>query len=254
MAIDKRKLIEPIASLIKLPPEMIDQRVKQYVPNKPCSFGAHLANMLFVANGTKRDYLKGVDAWMESVGGNRAHAIVMLQQAGTGTHPFCSAPWWAPLPSVCKKLDEIDELPSLKGATLWKQNLIGVNMEGMDLSYADLSHSLLNFANLDKANLESANLSGVEAHHGSFVGANMRKAKMTFVRFKEADLQKADLTSANLYNGYFLSANMRKTNLTNASLKQAVFYLADLMDVVIKDTNLFDAVFSPKFEMKIRRN
>ena len=143
-----------------------------------CCVGAKLALAYQVADHHVDDYINGVDAFAEAVGGNRAHIILMLKQAGAGRNPLGAAPWPLSREEVWDNLAKIEDLPKLPGADL----------RGANLYEADLSEADLRVANLSKADLQGANLSEAELQ-----GADLRRANLS-----EADLSKTDLRGADL--------------------------------------------------------
>ena len=209
------KGIEVFEQVAELPDELIDQEIGWYNEGVPCCVGAHLANILGEETN-ERDFLDGIDAWAELMGGNRAHAILLLRQAGAGISPIGNLAWSLPLSEVWENLKKIEELPSLVGADLADEILC----------YADLSDS-----DFTKANFADSDLKG-----SVFNNANLTRARFTFAYLCDANFEGANLFCANL-----LHANLSDANLTNAILIGADLSGADLSGAILKGANLSSA-------------
>ena len=217
MRIDVNKLIEPIQPLIDLPPSRVDQSIGNYVNDRmPCCVGAHMANLLGVAKKTTYDFLNGVDEWIKLVGGNRAHAILMLRYAGAGLKPLCADPWPAPHDQVFANLKHIEELPSLSDVFFKDEVLFNVNFKGMDLS---------------KTVFEECSLGGADFEGCNLQGASFLDSDLEYCKFQNADLTDADLRDADLRNADFIGATLKHTRFDGADLYGATFRNAKLIGV-----------------------
>ena len=217
------KGIEVFEKVAELPDELIDQENGNYEEGMPCCVGAHLANILEGSPSTAChfpatacDFTDGIDAWAELMGGNRAHAILLLRQAGAGMFPIGNCDWDLPVSEVWENLKKIEELPSLVGANLAEEIL----------HYADLSDSDFTKANFTEADLQESVLKN----------SNFTRADFTFAYMEEANLKGANLFCANL-----LHANLTDANLTNAILIGADLSNADLSGAILKGANLSSA-------------
>ena len=70
-----------------------DQEEGSFYEGEPCCVGAKLAGAFDVAKGLWDDYEAGILAFAEQLGGNKAHVLVMLRDAGAGNDPFSTEPW-----------------------------------------------------------------------------------------------------------------------------------------------------------------
>ena len=221
--IDKNKFIEPLARVAELPSDRIDQTQSEYSDDEPCSVGAHLANILY-----RQHHLNGFDEWIALAGGNRAHAIVILQEATGVKHPLFHVPWRVSVRKVCDYLERVDELPSLVGAELWKQNLVHIDMQNVDLTGANLWDSNISFSNLDGACLVAANMSYVDARYTSFNKTNLSGANLRFSHLPDAEFEEAMLIEADLYQAYLRGCNLRKANFSNAKMGNTTIHLSQM--------------------------
>ena len=185
-----------------------DQSVGRWDPDKPCCVGARLAGALDLDSTNKfsfggcRHYIKGIDAFAKLIGGNRAHVILMLREAGAGHNPLSEAPWPSSREEVWARAARIETLPDLSGA-----NLSGADLSGADLSYADLS---------------DADLSGVYLADACLKGADLTGANLKGADLKGADLIDANLSGADLYRANLIDADLSGANLTSADLTSAI--------------------------------
>ena len=135
----------------------ITQSVGQWREDGRCCVGARMAHALGVETGV---YLDGADAWAREMGGNRAHVILLLRQAGAGRDPLGPEKWPLSPREVWARLSEEEDLPvlagadlqwaDLRGADLRNADLTGANLKGADLTAADLRGACLDGANLEQ--------------------------------------------------------------------------------------------------------
>ena len=213
-----KKQQEVINYFKDLPTEMVKQYVADYCPGVPCCIGAHLANFLI----DKSHYVDGADAWAKLIGGNRAHAILLLRESGAGHNPFSSSPWPNPPGDVFKKIGIVEKLPSLIGANLSNVYLRGVDLSCTDLSDADLEDADLKNADLRDADLRGADLEDADLKNADLRGADLRGANLEGADLRDADLEGADLRDANLRDADLEGANLRGANLEGANLRDVV--------------------------------
>ena len=222
-----------------------DQSVGHWDPDKPCCVGARLVGALsaldldstdkfsFEGKGC-RHYIKGIDAFAKLIGGNRAHVILMLKEAGAGHNPLSEAPWPSSREEVWARAARIETLPDLAGANLTGANLTGAYLADADLSGADLSGADLYRANLIDTSLKYANLTGAD-----LAGANLIDADLS-----DADLSDADLTGADLSGAYLKGANLSDTSLKYANLTGADLAGANLTGAYLTGAYLSGAYLS----------
>lgn len=221
MRIDVNDLLDPIKPLLTMPAEQIDQSVSFYEEGVPCCVGSHMANLLGVAAGHADDFLKGIDAWAELVGGNRAHAIVMLRQAGAGHNPLSAATWKLHPNTVFENLTFIEELPDLKGKRFDDQWLMEVDFSGMDLAgtrfdRADVRRSKFVECNLHQADFGLALASDADFSRATLTEANFQGAELYDTTFMEANMSGADLIDA-----YFQNTDTTGVDMTNVKIGQS---------------------------------
>ena len=184
-----------------LPPSRINQGIGTYSPTRACCVGSHLAHIL----GAGSSYLKGADAWAALVGGNRAHAILLLRAAGAPHRPFGTGQWKAPPHEVFAKLHHIETLPALTGA-----DLSGNDLRWADLTGADLFGANLRMTSLYRANLAGANLSGTNLYQAFLYGTNLSKANLYGANLTEANMSEANLYGANFEGAVGLSEKTKQ--------------------------------------------
>ena len=177
-----------------LPPHLLDQERPVYAANKPCCVGAHLARLFTTEPlGRSQDYLTGADAWGRLVGGNRAHAILMLRAAGAPHDPFSSDRWRIPPAIVFAQIAKMETLPRTAGACLYGARLCDAPLEGADFRGTNL------------------------------YGADLRRSKLTGAKLAGADLRAVDFTNADLHRADLHRADLRGVDLTGAKLTETVF-------------------------------
>ena len=174
--------------------------------DRSCCVGAHLARALGVARGVAHDYRVGVDTWAGTFGGNRAHAILLLRQAGAGHDPFSRNPWPEPPSRVWDRLAQVDALPTLVGADLSWVSLHGAGLRDEDLSGTDLTGADLYDAQMAGATLAGANLTGANLTYANLLvadlsGAILRGAWVTYATIDGADLTGVDWPRAEPASG-----------------------------------------------------
>ena len=138
----------------------ITQSQGQWQEDGRCCAGSRMAHALGVASG---NFLDGADAWAREMGGNRAHAILMLRRAGTGWDPLGPEEWPKSPRGVWAKLSDEEELPLLTGA-----DLRGTDLRGADLRNGDFTGANLAGADLTGADLRGACLDGVNLEQVTF--------------------------------------------------------------------------------------
>ena len=198
-----------------LPAERINPLFLLYEGEFPCCVGAHLAHV-FAADG-EGTYRQGVDAWARAVGGNRAHAILLLRNAGAPHDPFGPAQWPTPPHIVFRRVAAIETLPPLRG---------------MDLSRLDLSHS----------RLADADLAGAKFHHSVLEGVNLTGADLTGADLRDAHLQQADLTGATLHRADLSWVFAVGATFARADLSQAKLPYADLTGANLRDADMREVI------------
>ena len=209
----------------RLSPDLVDQREPRYHPHRPCCVGAHLASV-FCAPET--DYLRGADAWASAVGGNRAHAILLLRNAGAAFDPFSGARWPTPPARVFARVAKLETLPDLVGADLEHVDLHEADLRGADLSRAylehvdlheadlrgaDLSRAYLKHANLRTAKLDGTILHGAVLRHADLTGATLDGTDLRGADLSYADLSDLDLSTTRLNRANFFAANVTGTRV-----------------------------------------
>ena len=175
----------------------IDQRERDFKPDTPCSVDAHLAHVMGVPQSRA---LAGSDAYARLIGGNRAHAILLLRSCGAPHDPF-TFPWEIPPAEVFRQAAQINDLPTLRGADLSHTVLSGTDLRGMDFSYANLS---------------GASLTGVDVPWTNFSYADLSYADMQWTDVSQATLVGADLTGANLTGSSLPVGNLIQQLMGNA--------------------------------------
>ena len=123
------------------------------------------------------------------VGGNRAHLILMLRQAGAGANSFGFARWPSPVAAVWERLSRMERLPELRKANLSGANLTETNLTAVLMSQVNLAKAFLTESHLDNADLSGTNLSNADLS-----GANLYRANLTGTNLMTC----ANLTNANL--------------------------------------------------------
>lgn len=104
------------------------------------------------------------------------------------------------------------------------------DLHGKDFSGQDLTNANLSFANLDNANFSNCTLNGALFANASVKGARFNNAQLNIsdkgpANFSNADCSKADFTGASLKGAVFTYANMSATNFNQTNLTDALFGL-----------------------------
>ena len=174
----------------KLPYWRIDPEYGFYHRTRACSVGAHLGYLLQASF----DQRQGIEAWARTFGGNTAHAVLLLREAGAGHDPFGPKPWALNPADVFTYAATVEELPEITGADF---------------------HGI----RLDIAHLRGVDFSGAFLRKASFFGCDLRLARFT----DKADARSADFRSANLEDADFTAADVRKAHFGRAYLANTRF-------------------------------
>ena len=203
-----REIADSVAKVVTLPG--MDQGVGYWRVNGECCIGARLAFALEVDGmrgeyqlGHLVDFLRGAEEFARRIGGNRAHLIVMLREAGAGDDPFSSEDWKAPVEVVWENLSRMEALPTLVSAHLEFADLSSADLRGADLRGANLAHSDLIRADLRGADLRGANLYGAEMIKSVLCKADLRGADMREAVLYDSLRYKTQLDGANLQGTCF---------------------------------------------------
>ena len=161
-------------------------------------------------NGQTLDYLEGVDEWINKVGGNRLHAILMLRQAGAGHNPLKMGEWPTRPQEVLENLKMIKELPPLTNQDFSFSNLIGISLKKLDLSGS------------------------------SFKNALMMETKLININFSYCDFRYARLgisivTDCNFENAIFKNTSLYMTEINSCNIKDTILKKGDAYTIYKKD-------------------
>ena len=219
-----------------LPPDSINQLVPRYATR--CCVGAHLAHILGVNAGDNLDYLRGADAWAQAVGGNRAHAILLLRAAGAARDPFSGQRWPTAPAEVFRRVVAVETLPVTVGADLSRCILTGSDLHGTDLAGAKLARASLLESNLRAAILSGADLTGANLVDADLTDADLNGADLTGAHLDNAKLAHADLTDAVLEGVTVFGTTLQDTILTGASFAHADLTGAHLEGADLTETDL----------------
>ena len=208
---------------------------------KPCHLGLHLRhvfgkNLLGHTSGYMGS-LAGIDAFAQALGGNRAHAIVLLRAAGAPHDPFDDDKWPVPIGEVFRKLYrrilDNQTLPSLKNT----------DFQNMDFNYADLNRSDFSGANFSGAQMAEANLGHAKLHSAVLdktraVDADFCCADMNGASCREGNFEKADLSGAMLEGADFTGSSLLHADLYEAKIEGADFTDVDLRACDFRHTEM----------------
>ena len=235
MKFEPGTLLNPVRRITDLPDELIDQEYGAYrMANTPmpCCVGAHLANLLGVNEGNGSDYMRGTDAWIDLIGGNRAHAILLLRLAGAGLYPLGSEPWIIPVKQVWQNLWKIEELPVLAEANLRGMDFDHADMRNVKLKrkhpevcsyYAtDFERASLYGSNFAYTDLRAANLKGANLEHANFEGANLSDAYLNGVTLGNTNFKNADMTCVTMKIGKHNFVNLGDTSFEGVTLQNSL--------------------------------
>ena len=168
-----KQIIEDTMYITGLPINQSEGTYKS--DDTPCCVGARLAGYFKIESG---NYLEGIDKFAKQLGGNRAHVILMLRDAGAGHNPLSYQEWINTPKSVWQNLLEIEEFPSLKKSSLQNIDFSGADLSRSDFSDADLRGTNLRFANLSNAVLNNANLSNADLYNANLSNANLNSTNL----------------------------------------------------------------------------
>lgn len=144
----------------------------------------------------------------------------------------------------------------LRGANLYKANLINVDLTGADLSGADLRNAYmigvcLRYACLIDTDLRNADMTGANLWHATMSSAGLcaavlNGANMCYANLRNANLHHAVLRGArargtDLRDADLLSADLRGCNMFSVDLTGARLTCADLAGAVLTGAKLSDA-------------
>mgnify|MGYP002713273708 CR=1 FL=1 len=122
----------------------------------------------------------------------------------------------------------------LQGAKLESTNLVETNLEATHLEWADLSNSQMKGANLFKANLIGSIMTN----------SNLERANLTEATLNGAILQNANLHKANLARADLNWVDFTRANLRDANLQQAQLGWAKLTDAQLDGADLNGARYN----------
>ena len=235
MRFDPGTLLNPVNRILDVPDELIDQNIGAYNMSNtptPCCVGAHLASLLGIDTGKGSDYMRGTDAWIDLIGGNRAHAILLLRLAGAGLYPLSSEPWVVPVKQVWQNLWKIEKLPVLS-----ESNLCGIDLDHADMRNLKLkdkypevcSYYATNFrsaslyaSNFAGANLRAANLKGANLEYTNFEGANLSDACLNGVTLGNTNFKNADMTRVTMQIDKHNFVNLGDTSFEGVTLQDSL--------------------------------
>lgn len=250
MQIQPAELLNPIQRITAVPLEMIDQHYGGFDVHdgKACCVGAHIANILavnVVGQPDAWDYMRGIDKWISLVGGNRAHAILMLRKAGAGKNPLSGDKWKITPTQVWKNLWKQEQLPRLASADLRLETFDGADMRNLPLRDTDseaYSYRSTNFsysscygADFSGANLAGANLNNANLGRTNFEGADLRHAlledtDLTYTNFKNADLEGAQISPRVINKPNFKDANLKRAIVSNEMMDYIVAHRREILE------------------------
>ena len=217
-----------------LPPEMLNQQNWVYKPGESCCVGAHLAHILT----QDQEFTQGADAWAHLIGGNRAHAILILRQAGAPHDPFSEEIWNVPPARVFEAAAKVETLPGLRGADLSHTVLSNADLQGADLREANLQHAMMDNVYLQGADLSGANLQSAYLGESRLDGATLTGADLEGVVLPDAQMTGVNLDGANLRGAHLQMANLKNSSLKQANLKGADLWKANLEEANLTGANL----------------
>ncbi|NLU91935.1 pentapeptide repeat-containing protein [Chitinophaga sp. Ak27] len=121
-------------------------------------------------------------------------------------------------------------LSGMKGTAQTPYSCSSCDLHGKDFSGQDLTNANLSFANLDNANFTNCKLNGAMFANASVKGARFNNAQLNIsdkgpANFSNADCRSADFTGASLQGAVFTYANMSATNFNRTDLTDALFGL-----------------------------
>lgn len=170
----------------------VDQGMGCYRHSKPCCVGALLAGHFKVHRDNSYDYMRGYKAFAEALGGNGAHVIMMLRQAGAGEYPFNSKDWDIPVKEVWNNLYAIETLPTITEHKFHECNFEGHNFDDIDLTRCDFFDSDFTDASLKNAVCVETDFT-CDMRRANFSGAYLDRCN-----FAEADLGLANFSGATI--------------------------------------------------------
>ena len=160
-----------------------------------CCIGARLAMLADLTIKHKYlYYLQGIDNWIQTVNGNRLHAILLLRQAGAGHDPLAGEGWETIPERVIKNLKKIEELPNIKGENFSNCSLTEIELKDLDLSgtsfyWGNMKHSKLENIIFNNCDFRSALLYGSTVENCEFKNAKIEDAWIEKATFKNSSLR-----------------------------------------------------------------
>ena len=163
----------------ELPSDRLNQGSGTFCLIEPCCVGAHLAFLLDALGDytIRPDFLMGADAWAAAIGGNRAHAILLLRNAGAGHNPFSADDWPKPPAEVFRDLVNVETLPPLMGRDFDRCNFTGAYMRGADMRACTFRGAMLRETDFEGADLRAAIFTGALQANMILHGARIDGAK-----------------------------------------------------------------------------
>ena len=210
-----------------------------------CCVGVRMAMHLKVEqDSVKPLYLAGVDRWMEEMQGNRAHAIILLRQAGACHDPFSGRSWPKSVDEVLEKLAKTESMPWLISQDFNNTNLSNANLDyaafvGSQFKGAHITASTLKYAKMNSAVLVEADL-----RDSKFIRADLTRAQLNTALVSRTDFCDAVLVSANMQyhrsggKTDFTRASMVAADLEGARLRDCNFGRADLTGAIFKKASI----------------
>jgi len=116
------------------------------------------------------------------------------------------------------------------------------SLYGEDLSGVDLRGAKLNYAELPEANLSGANLTGASLNFANLVDANLTNANLHTAQMNYANMHRAILTGADMSESFQFGANSTGVTFGNAPIGMSS--LAVTTKSAPRQTNMSQAVLS----------
>ena len=207
-----------------LAPYRLNQRNGRYRTDISCCVGAHLAHFMNAGSC----YTEGMDAWGRHIGGNAAHGLLLLRNAGAGWDPFGGAEWPMHPAKVFENLMAVEDLPDTRGA----------NFTDVELSYCDLSKGDFRYSTFF-----GTTLVGTKFREADLTGAIINGAEAPDADFSNARFDHAHIIHSYMYDCRFKGASFIRTNMRHTDFSKSDFERAYFEDAVASGVRLKKSIF-----------
>ena len=213
---------------------MVKQTRPEYIKNRKCCVGAHLAHLLFSRRHYRYGSL-GLEKFMKKTFPdiNQAHIHLMLNDCGE-QNPW-GADEWTHLPhEIFERISQIEALPSLSNRKFYNLNAKGSSISDQDFSYSEFIIPYFEKINLSRSNFKKS----------KFDEAFFIKCDFNYANFSDASIALCHFHNCKLFNVNFDGAYLKGSKLIGDEGEKEY---ADISGCNFKNADLSDTGLTKKY-------